>query len=286
MGFERAADVQDLAPVPDRLLLVELGGLGHVPAAPDDDRVAALDVRPLEIGVRDLAGVDANAVAGLLRPSLLAHGAALTALQRVELRRPVHCSDVTIGASVPETPEELYERVKDALRMPPVEEWETFPFDGEMRPRPLDPPAGRDPARQCEGGVDCRRCAASDDEYLWTDERWRMHALGPTGLPAVLLLESREHFAEPGDLTDELAAELGVLLGRIERAVRAIPDVGRVHVCRWGDGGEHLHWWFIARPARFPQLIGSFAAVWDEILPPVPEDVWRENLEIVVKNLD
>jgi len=187
---------------------------------------------------------------------------------------------------VPETPEELYERVKDALRMPPVEEWETFPFDGEMRPRPLDPPAGRDPARQGEGGVDCRRCAASDDEYLWTDERWRMHALGPTGLPAVLLLESREHFAEPGDLTDELAAELGVLLGRIERAVRAIPDVGRVHVCRWGDGGEHLHWWFIARPARFPQLIGSFAAVWDEILPPVPEDVWRENLEIVVKNLD
>src|SRR6266545_7294837 len=104
MGFERAADVQDLAPVLDRLLLVELGGLGHVPAAPDDDRVAALDVRPLEIGVRDLAGVDANAVAGLLRPSLLAHGAALTALQRVELRRPVHCSDVTIGASVPETP--------------------------------------------------------------------------------------------------------------------------------------------------------------------------------------
>ena len=113
-----------------------------------------------------------------------------------------------------------------------------------------------------------------------------MHALAPTGLPVVLLLESREHYAEPGDLTDELAAELGVLLARIERAVREIDGVGRAHVCRWGDGGEHLHWWFMARPARFPQLIGSFAAVWDEILPPVPEDVWKANLGVVVSALD
>jgi diadenosine tetraphosphate (Ap4A) HIT family hydrolase len=186
---------------------------------------------------------------------------------------------------VPETAEELYERARNALRMPPVEDWETFPFDGELRPRALEPPAERDPARHGEGGVDCRRCAASDDEYLWTDERWRLWALGPTGLPAILLLEPREHYAEPGDLPDELASEQGVMLARIERAVRAIPGVGRVHVCRCGDGGEHLHWWFMARPARFPQLIGSFAAIWDDVLPPLPEEIWRENLEIVVAEL-
>jgi hypothetical protein len=45
---------------------------------------------------------------------------------------------------MPETPEQLYERVKDALRMPPMEEWETFPFDGEMRPRALDPLRSRE----------------------------------------------------------------------------------------------------------------------------------------------
>src|SRR4051812_42856485 len=185
------------------------------------------------------------------------------------------------GGGMPETPEQLYERVKDDLRMPPVEEWETFPFDGEMRPRALDAPAERDPARHGQGGVDCGRCTASDDDYLWTDERWRVRALGPTGLPIVVMLESREHYAEPGDLPDEIAADLGVVLARIERAVRAIPDVGRVHVCRWGDGGEHLHWWFMARPARFPQLIGSFAAIWDDILPPLPEEIWCENVEIV-----
>ena len=187
---------------------------------------------------------------------------------------------------MPETPEELYERVKDSLRMPPVETWETFPYDGELTPRALLPPVEQEEPRFGEGGVDCRRCAASDDEYIWTTERWRLHPIEPSGLPVVVLLEPRAHYAEPGDLPDELAAELGVLQARIERAIRSIGEIGRVHVCRWGDGGEHLHWWFMARPARIPQLIGSFAAIWDEILPPVPEEVWRANLDAVVAALD
>jgi diadenosine tetraphosphate (Ap4A) HIT family hydrolase len=183
---------------------------------------------------------------------------------------------------VPETPEQLYARAVHALRMPPVEEWETFPFDGDLRPRPLRPPVDREAPRHGEGGVDCDRCAASDDEYLWTTERWRLWAFDrPAGLPVIVLLEPREHYGEPGDLPDELAAELGVMLARVERAVRAVGEIGRVHVCRWGDGSEHLHWWFMARPARIPQLIGSFAAIWDDVLPPVPEDVWQANLAAV-----
>jgi diadenosine tetraphosphate (Ap4A) HIT family hydrolase len=186
---------------------------------------------------------------------------------------------------MPETPEQLWERAKDALRMPPVEEWETWPFEGSLRPKRLLPPTEVDQPRQGEGGVDCRRCAAGDDEYFWTSERWRLLALAPNGLPLSVLLEPREHFAEPGDLPDELAAELGVLIARIERAVRSIGDIGRVHVCRWGDGGEHLHWWFMARPARLPQLWGSFIAIWDDVLPPLPEEIWRENVAKVVAAL-
>ena len=187
---------------------------------------------------------------------------------------------------MPETAEQLYQRAAGSLRMPPVEEWDTFPFDGEMRPRPLRAPVEREPPRQGEGGLDCERCAASDDDYLWTSERWRLWAFDrPTGLPVVLLLEPREHYAEPGDLSDQLASELGVLVARVERSVRAIGEIGRVHVCRWGDGSEHLHWWFMARPARMPQLIGSFAAIWDDILPPLPEDVWRANLAAVADSL-
>jgi diadenosine tetraphosphate (Ap4A) HIT family hydrolase len=187
---------------------------------------------------------------------------------------------------MPETPEQLYERAVNALRMPLVEEWETFPFDGDLRPRPLQPPEERERPRHGEAGVDCSRCAAPDDEYIWTNENWRLWAFDkPTGLPLIVLLEPRAHFAEPGDLPDELAAELGILLAKIERAIRGLGGIGRVHVCRWGDGGEHLHWWFLARPARIPQLIGSFAAIWDDVLPPVPEDVWRADLQALVTAL-
>ena len=75
------------------------------------------------------------------------------------------------------------------------------------------------------------------------------------------------------------------MLARAERAVRGIGEIGRVHVCRWGDGSEHLHWWLIARPARLPQVLGSLCELWDEVLPPTPEEIWRDNLDRVVAAL-
>jgi hypothetical protein len=65
-----------------------------------------------------------------------------------------------------------------------------------------------------------------------------------------------------------------------------VPGAGRVHVGRWGEGSEHCHIWFMARPARMTQFRSSFAAIWDDVLPTIPEDVWRENLELVRAALD
>ncbi|MBA3366315.1 MAG: hypothetical protein H0U03_11115 [Actinobacteria bacterium] len=106
----------------------------------------------------------------------------------------------------------------------------------------------------------------------------------PSGLPVVVILESREHL-DLGDVPDELAGELGRLIVRVERAVRRVGDIGRVHVGRWGDGGAHLHVWFMGRPARLLQLRGSFAAIWDDIIPPASEAVWRGSLGIVARAL-
>jgi diadenosine tetraphosphate (Ap4A) HIT family hydrolase len=185
-----------------------------------------------------------------------------------------------------ETPEQLHERVAGELRMPPVETWETIPLDGELRPRELAPPAERDVQRHGEGGVDCSACNAADDDYVWTTDRWRLRPIAPpSGLPVVLLLEPRGHFDAPGDLPDELAAELGVLIARIERAISSLDGIGRVHVGRWGEGAEHLHWWFTGRPARMPQLASSFAGIWDDILPPTPHEVWDANVAAVVRAL-
>jgi hypothetical protein len=41
----------------------------------------------------------------------------------------------------------------------------------------------------------------------------------------------------------------------------------------------------MARPARMPQLLGSFAAIWDDVLPPLPDEVWRANCAIVAAEL-
>ncbi len=102
----------------------------------------------------------------------------------------------------------------------------------------------------------------------------------PSGLPAVVILETRAHY-EFHHLPDELQAGLGTMLVKVQRAVYAIGDVGNVHVCRWGDGSEHFHVWFMARPARIPQLIGSFAAIWDDVLPPLPDELWEANLALI-----
>ena len=183
---------------------------------------------------------------------------------------------------MPETPQEIYARSVDALRMPAVQEWPTWPFEGELRPRRLEPP---EPAIEGAGGVDCGACGTADDEYLWTNARWRLRSFEPNGLPVVVLLEPREHYDSPAALPEELAREQGVMLGRVERAVLSVGGIGRVHIGRWGEGAEHLHWWFIGRPAGFAQLRSSMAELWDEVLPPTPREIWDDNLARVVAAL-
>jgi len=80
---------------------------------------------------------------------------------------------------------------------------------------------------------------------------------------------------------DQGGEELGVITVRLERAVRSLDGVARVHVNRWGDGSAHLHLWFLARPYGRLQLRGTFLSLWDDILPPIPEHQWRENLALI-----
>jgi diadenosine tetraphosphate (Ap4A) HIT family hydrolase len=169
------------------------------------------------------------------------------------------------------------------LAMPPVGDWETFPFEGDMKVRELLPPVEREPPRRGEDAADCWRCARGDADAIWSDERWLLAPLErPSGLPVVVLLQPRAH-CDLGDLPPETAAELGKMLVRAERAVASAGEIGRVHVCRWGDRSAHLHFWLMGRPSRLPQVSGSFCAIWDDILPPVPEDVWRADLATVAR---
>jgi hypothetical protein len=165
--------------------------------------------------------------------------------------------------------------------LPAFTDWSSFPFEGEFRVKKLEEPAAVEPPRKGEAKADCAKCHTPDDAYIWVNENWRVRSMDrPSGLPMVLILESRSHL-DLGDLPNMLAAELGVMTVRLERAIRSLDGVARVHVNRWGDGAAHLHLWFMARPLGRLQLRGSFLTLWDEILPPIPESQWRENLALI-----
>ena len=189
-----------------------------------------------------------------------------------------------------ESAEELYARVVAQvgdgghLPMPPIAQWDTFPFEGDLRVRPLLPP-GPERVRSGEGDNACPRCEDPDRNVIWRNERWLVSTLDqPTGLPVVVFLMTNEHM-DFEDMDDDLAAEYGLVSNWLHRIIGNLDNVGRVHIGKWADGSAHLHVWFMARTEGVGQTQGNFAAVWDDILPPPPEDVWRADLVQIARRL-
>ncbi|CAN5425273.1 hypothetical protein BH10ACT10_BH10ACT10_10340 [soil metagenome] len=193
---------------------------------------------------------------------------------------------------MPESAEEVYARVvalvgaDGRLPMPPVETWDIFPWEGEMVPKVLQPPLAEEEPRWGEGDKPCA-CRSQDlpENAIWRNERWVVTSTErPTGMPLMLFLHSVEHL-DFDEMDDDLAAEFGRITSWLHRIMARLDHIGRVHVCKWGDGGSHLHVWFIARTARLPHVLGSMAVEWDEMLPPGPEDVWLADRQEVARRL-
>lgn len=177
---------------------------------------------------------------------------------------------------MPMSPEDFYAHAMGAahaqgrLPLSRMTGWEVFPFEqAGLRVVPLDSPALPEPDRVGENELDCPACTAGLAP-VWSDEHWRLSVLTPSGAPLVLMLEPAAHYDLP-DLPDDRAAEMGLLIVRISEAIESLPHIARAHVSRWGDGGAHLHLFFIARPAGFSQLRGTCLAIWDDLLPAVPD---------------
>ncbi|HEX5495331.1 MAG TPA: hypothetical protein VFX70_12235 [Mycobacteriales bacterium] len=151
----------------------------------------------------------------------------------------------------------------------------TFPFTLPVAVRSLDDPAQVEPDRAGERGVDCPLCAAPDTDYLWSDDRWRLWLYTPSPFRGVVILSPREHVQTVGELSADLAADLGPMLGRVDRAVYGLGGIGRVHLNYWGDGSAHLHIWFYPRPYGALQLRGTFLGMWSVLLPDLPDEQVR-----------
>lgn len=193
-----------------------------------------------------------------------------------------------MGESVAEFYERVREFADDDGRLPVPEQamWEIFPFELEsLRVKPLEPPVLPEPPRAGEAGRACSQCANPEAHAIWSDDRWVLSRFDePLGLPFAAILSPREHL-DLGDLDDVHACELGQLTVRVDRAARTIETVGRLHVNKWGDGGAHLHLVYLGRPAGLQQLRGSSLALWEEMLPRMPDDIALEGLTVVARAL-
>jgi diadenosine tetraphosphate (Ap4A) HIT family hydrolase len=161
----------------------------------------------------------------------------------------------------------------------------TFPFDRNLHVKPLEAPVVPEPDRWGEDPAGCGACDRADDTYLWTDDSWRLSAANGQPLTGVVILESRAHYDSFADLPDDLTSSFGPVLARVERAVLASGDVGRVHLHRWGDGGAHFHVWFIPRPLGRMQMRGSNLPVWLDVLDDPGEaahaDAWARTAAVL-----
>lgn len=187
---------------------------------------------------------------------------------------------------MPQNAEEIFELNRTRTDAPDLGfiDWPAFPWavqDGRIVAKELQPPTDADRVRGGEGGTSCWRCDHPDEGVVWGNDRWTLSADrdGRGGLLA-LWLQTREHM-DFGDMSEDLAGEFGRLTLRLHNAMLALPNAGRVHLGKWGDGSAHLHVLAMVRPARLPQVIGSFAVEWDDILPPVPGEVWQREVEQV-----
>ena len=183
-----------------------------------------------------------------------------------------------------------------------VARWDAFPFElaDDARTRPVVGLADVDRPRE---GEDCATCSCHDVDptdgsiptavagtveagpnAVWRNESWLVRRFDRVGLPIIMMLWPHAHH-DFTDLPDDLATELGLLTVRLAAAIETLPSVGRCHVSRWGDGGAHAHVWFLGRPLRHPQVMGSVAVVWDDLLPALPDDVRDANARAVVAEL-
>jgi hypothetical protein len=156
------------------------------------------------------------------------------------------------------------------------------PFDAPLTVVPLADPVVPEPPRNGEqGGAECFRCANPDAYVIWRDQHWNVRCgFQPMGLPMVAALAPNAH-TTLHDMPTELAGSMGPVIRRVALAVGRIEGVGRCHFSRWGDGSEHFHMWFLARPLGMMQMRGAMLAVWDDLLPRVPDDELTVNIRTV-----
>ncbi len=89
--------------------------------------------------------------------------------------------------------------------------------------------------------------------WVHRDEHWLVgHGPADTTMPGALKIISRRHFVDFAEMTPAESASFGLLLTRLDTALRASTDAERVHLVSTRDRVQHFHAWLYPRPASHP----------------------------------
>ena len=97
--------------------------------------------------------------------------------------------------------------------------------------------------------------------YIYEDEHWMVcHAPGKLGPLGTLFIESKRHFLDYAEMTDEESTTLGNVMRKIYRALRTHTDAERIYQVTLIEGVPHFHSWFVPRGKDIAERSMKFLA--------------------------
>ncbi|HEU0292120.1 MAG TPA: hypothetical protein VFR47_05255 [Anaerolineales bacterium] len=97
--------------------------------------------------------------------------------------------------------------------------------------------------------------------YIYEDEYWMVcHAPAKLGPLGTLFIESKRHFLDYAEMTDEESASLGNVLKKTYHALRANTDAERIYQLSTMEGQPHYHCWILPRAKDIPERGLKFLA--------------------------
>ena len=145
------------------------------------------------------------------------------------------------------------------------------------------------PINQC---LTCELIARRDtgDAPLWDNihrtAHWDLVHSYNTSLPGWLVLVARRHITAIDELTDEEAAELGVLLRRASAALREVVGCVKTYVVQFAEQAEHPHVHFHVIPRMADQPAERRGPrVFDYLGVPDAERVSEEQMNAIAEQV-
>ena len=82
--------------------------------------------------------------------------------------------------------------------------------------------------------------------YIYEDEHWMIcHAPGNLGPLGTLFIESKRHFLDYAEMTNEESASLGHVMRKIYAALKRHTGAERIYQVTLMDGVPHFHSWLV-----------------------------------------